>query len=476
MRRALLAAAAALGFGVANAGTAAAQAPFPFCAWWFETTATTTNVAFPDTSATYFTTPYTVTEPGMKIVVNGSYPETRFMSLTTYANTFGYFSVNGVQSQLTDYQIQPLPGSQNPWATVNASTGGSFSVAVQQDVGPGVANVLPILPVNSTANNNLPANVGFLVMRVYLPTGGPENVALPQVSIVYSNGSSAVLEKCSRKDSDDAQQSGLGAQVAKAINSIKNYDGPPPAPCAPTCPPDYQFFRATAATTGSFFPNAANAYLSMLFTPEKDKIVVIKMLAPTSPSVAGGTGTVPVAWPNAAYDVRYFSICTNVYAAPYPVVANNNTDGGAGVTFGCVADNEVVLVNGTATIVISRPSDRPSNANVANGYNWLPTSVLAPLAVEMVAIRNMLTTSGFTQSVLSVPQDANPASAQKAMGPYYPVVANCTKAQFESGASACVPKQSQVLPSSGKRPHDQLSLKYSSVLASLAALGVAWGL
>jgi hypothetical protein len=40
--------------GAFAAGLAAT--PFPFCSWWTETTATTVNVAFPDSNAAYWTT------------------------------------------------------------------------------------------------------------------------------------------------------------------------------------------------------------------------------------------------------------------------------------------------------------------------------------------------------------------------------------------------------------------------------------
>ena len=46
---------------------------FPYCSWWLETTPQTMNVAFPDTSATYWTTPY-LAQPGMSIEVAGTFP------------------------------------------------------------------------------------------------------------------------------------------------------------------------------------------------------------------------------------------------------------------------------------------------------------------------------------------------------------------------------------------------------------------
>jgi hypothetical protein len=43
----------------AQSGTSAGN--FPFCSWWTETTATSLNVAFPDASAAYWTTPLLIT-------------------------------------------------------------------------------------------------------------------------------------------------------------------------------------------------------------------------------------------------------------------------------------------------------------------------------------------------------------------------------------------------------------------------------
>ena len=55
MFRTLIAAAGLL--IVQSAGAVAeAPTPFPFCSWWTEMTATTVNVAFPDSNAAYWTT------------------------------------------------------------------------------------------------------------------------------------------------------------------------------------------------------------------------------------------------------------------------------------------------------------------------------------------------------------------------------------------------------------------------------------
>ena len=73
-------------------GMAEAPTPFPFCSWWIETTATTVNVAFPDSDTAYWTTPFAVTSDLTAIIVNGQYVDGRFFSLTAYNNSGGTYT------------------------------------------------------------------------------------------------------------------------------------------------------------------------------------------------------------------------------------------------------------------------------------------------------------------------------------------------------------------------------------------------
>jgi hypothetical protein len=420
---------------------------FPYCSWWLETTPQTMNVAFPDTSATYWTTPY-LALPGMSIEVAGSFPETRFLAFTAYNNAGGvYDSATGAPSQITDFDIVPAPSSQrpNPWAetsTPETPAGGTFTVTLRDGVDPGDVNALPILPPDPQPQGKAPANLGFLVMRVYLPEGDAQDVALPKLTVVNAKGKRTALPACSGKGSAAIGKIGKAAKFLSIMKQIKagTWPTPQPAPCTTDpdgCPPDNSFFRATSATTNSFFPNDANAYASMLFTPTPGKVVVIKMLAPTSPWNVEG-GTTPVPWPTDDYQLRYWSVCNNVYAAPYPVVANPKPP--KGMTYGCVADNAAVRDDaGYVTIAISPPKSRPSNATAANGVNWLPTSVSKPKDVEMVALRNMLASQGFANAIQNVPSGSDAAATAAVMGDYYPEVAVCTTAEFEqSGAAGCL--------------------------------------
>lgn len=417
---------------------------FPYCSWWLETTPQTMNVAFPDTSATYWTTPY-LALPGMSIEVAGSFPETRFLAFTAYNNAGGvYDSATGAPSQITDFDIVPAPSSQrpNPWAetsTPETPAGGTFTVTLRDGVDPGDVNALPILPPDPQPQGKAPANLGFLVMRVYLPEGDAQDVALPKLTVVDATGKRTALPACSGKGTAAIGKIGKAAKFLSIMKQIKagTWPTPQPAPCTTDpdgCPPENSFFRATSATTNSFFPNDANAYASMLFTPTPGEVVVIKMLAPTSPWNVEG-GTTPVPWPTDDYQLRYWSVCNNVYAAPYPVVANPKPP--KGMTYGCVADNAAVREEaGYVTIAISPPRSRPSNATTANGVNWLPTSVSKPKDVEMVALRNMLASEGFANAVQNVPSGSDAAATAVVMGAYYPEVAVCTTAEFEQGGAA----------------------------------------
>lgn len=108
----------------AHIPAAGATAPFPGCSWPVESTPTSANVLYPDSNSTYWTTPYRV-KPGMRIYLTGRYPTARYFSIQAYDNDAQPYSVGGVASSLTDYQITPSIG-RNPWsaaAGVTASMG-----------------------------------------------------------------------------------------------------------------------------------------------------------------------------------------------------------------------------------------------------------------------------------------------------------------------------------------------------------------
>jgi hypothetical protein len=432
-------------------GAASAAKPatsFPYCSWWAETTPETLNVAFPDAAATYWTTPFYV-EEGLELKVEGTYPDARYMSFNVYDEAGGSFEANEVQSGIADFEIEPDAGSVNPFQT-NGSAGGSFTVSISGAAKPGDANTLPLAP-EGEAGGEGGAPLGFLLYRVYLPTGGNTTVQLPRITLV-KDGKEVALPRCPKPSGGFAAVVRTKASATRAAQALAAKFQTKPSgrllkavlklgkalkggeegtkPCRGSeCPPPMKFFRASAESTNSFFPNVNNAYVSALIRPVAGTVVVVRGKAPTTPS-----GTSPVPWPQAGLQLRYFSLCNNVYRSPWPVVANPIA--GGGTEYGCAADYQTTLNKaGEYAYVVAKPGQRA--AVEAAGGTFVPLSTTQPHARQILIFRNMLPNESFTHAVQDAPANASPAGARKAMGAYYPRAYRCTLAQFEAGARAC---------------------------------------
>ncbi len=409
---------AAVGFlTVASTGASAAapQGTFPYCSWWAKTTPETLNVAFPDAAATYWTTPF-YAESGFEIKVEGTYPDARYMSFNVYDEAGGSFETNGVSSGIADYEIASNAGSVNPFQT-QGEPGGSFTVTLSGAAKPGDANTLPLAPEGEAGGSTAP--LGFLLYRVYLPTGGNATVQLPRLTLV-KDGVTATLPRCpvptgkvaaalrskvappkvARTLSAKLQGAPAG-QILKALlkigNTVKSGESSGTNPCRGSeCPPPMKFFRASAASTNSFFPNVDNAYVSALIRPLPGKVIVVRGKAPTTPS-----GTSPVPWPQSNLQLRYFSLCNNIYRSPWPVVANPTA--GGGTEYGCAADFETKLnAAGEYAYVVAKPSQRA--AIEESGGTFVPLSTTQPHARQILILRNMLPNETFTHAVQDAPR------------------------------------------------------------------------
>lgn len=416
---------------VVPAGAAPAPAPqgsFPYCSWWAKTTPETLNVAFPDAAATYWTTPF-YAEPGLEIKIEGTYPDARYMSFNVYDEAGGSFETNQVQSGIADYQIEPNVGSINPFQTKGAA-GGSFTVTISGAAKPGDVNPLPLAPEGEAGNG--PPPLGFLLYRVYLPTGGNSTVQLPKLTFVR-DGQPVTLPRCPSPSGKPSAPK----QVQKAFNAVLKLhkfrtreESESTQPCRGSeCPPAMEFFRASEKSTNSFFPNVNNAYVSAFIRPVANTVVVVRGKAPRTPS-----GTSPVPWPQAGLQLRYFSLCNNVYRSPWPVVANPLP--GAAAEYGCAADYQTKLNRrGEYAYVVAKPSQRTEIENA--GGTFVPLSTTQPNARQLLIFRNMLPSESFTHAVQNAPATGSPEGAAKAMGAYYPRAYRCTLAQFVAGAGAC---------------------------------------
>jgi len=410
-----------------SAGSAATRLgslpPFPYCGWWFVTTAQSVNVALPDTSAAYWTTPF-VAAPGLKIVIKGQYPNARFASVTVYNNAGGVFTRNGVSSGIVDYQIAPDPGSINPFQHVT-NRPGRFTIKIQRHVSRAQVNVLPMVP-RIPSKGIVPPGTGFIVYRVYLPNGGSfSSVKLPTVVLSFQ-GRTRSLPVCPWLGTTPHLPRFLSSVARHRVaTSLSTTAGRVNA--SSSTPPLLKFFRPMAATTNSFFPNVANAYVAALFQPTPGTVVVVRGKAATAPPDSSA-----MPWPNPSYNLRYWSLCNNENAPPDPVVVVPDPQTG-GQIYGCSADLNTTVVGGYYTYVLSSLADRPPSATTQNGITWLPYS--SQNVQNVLVLRNMLG-SAFPNSVQQVPQDGNPASAQAVMGPYYPQMAQCSVSTFATGGVA----------------------------------------
>ena len=374
----------------AVAGAATSPAPTagsaPRCAWPVAVGPDGVNAALDDSDAEYWVLPYKV-EPDLRVVLNGRFADARYTSLTTYDSASAPFTVNGVTSELSDYQTAPSPGSVNPWQET-APPGGSYRITVQSRVAAGERNVLPLAPTSTKDGST-----GYLVYRVYVPADA-SSPSLP--TVVFEQGAQkTTLPMCS----STSRMHSPGTSTAAESGGSTAAPG----------------FARSTSSTGSLFPNPDNAYLSeSLVPPGGNDVLVVRGQAPTTPA-----GDSPEPWPSSA-QVRYWSLCTYTDTFPLPVVMNTLPDGS--VDYGCRDDLSTSLdSHGYYTFVVGTEAQRSAIESVP-GVTFVPFSDSEP-TTHVILIRNLL--GDFPEAVQNVPADGSPATAQAVMGSFYPESAIC---------------------------------------------------
>jgi hypothetical protein len=383
------------------------------CGWFVDVSAQTLNVAAPDTHSNYWIQPYFLAQR-QQLVIHGTYPASRYFSFTAYG-------ANGLainDTALHDTQIVPDAGSVNPFTTPNPPTDPAelqYSVRVVSSQPPFTTdNTLAGLP------NGQSSGLGFLAYRLYLSTNtGDPTASVPLPTITTTAGT---LATCT------ASQQAVYERLLYPIASALVAAG---APDPSTVVRGADLFRRVGNLAG-LFPNPDNQYLAEATDWRPGTVVVIRGKAFTFPDTRhGGSVTEPT-------QVRYWSMCSNILANPYPAA-------------GCASDDETAVdAQGSYLYAISMPQDRPRNATAANGVTWLPWATprqsIGGVPPNITYLRTMLPASGFNQAVQAVPVPTAGESAQQAaadaaaaMGAYYPVGAVCTTVQFETkGPLSCL--------------------------------------
>jgi hypothetical protein len=409
-----LTAAAAIAMSGPQAAAYAASgqgAPVTPACGWHGPYLVTDNVPLGDSAAAYWLMPFTV-QDGLRIVLDGRYPDSRYTSLQVYSSGTELFSTNGVSSALADYRIDPDPSSVNPWQHAAGRAGDAYTVTLQSDVAPGRANVLPLAPAGTAAGT-----AGYLQYRVYLPARGDfSRIPVPKVTFTLDGVSTRVPACPPPAPITAAPAAPLGAAAA------------PAAATSGAAAQGVEF--AGPVLSGAGFPNADSGYLlAVVTTPPADgDVLVIRGKAPTA-----ARGSHPSPWPARGVDVQYWSLCDYLGTALLPLVANRLPDGA--VDYGCRYDSQVTLDHGYYTFVVGTEAQRAAIGQIP-GATFLPFSAAYPTTAHVLVLRNMLVNPGFAEAVQNVPGNGNPASAAAVMGPYYPRTAICPLATLASGGPA----------------------------------------
>jgi hypothetical protein len=407
----------------------------PSCAWPIETTGTgLTNVAYPDTSATYWTMPFDSVR-WKAMIVTGTYPDARFFSFVSYVAT------GASVDSLVDLDINPDPENTNPFRPGSAAGPHNYSVTISRDDRANYNNYLALGD----------SRLAWVIYRVYVPNKGLDReggVDLPAVTLVGRDGSTRPIPSCAFSDLSAAAQAVTMALDSNGFGNIAKWLERQLAQlgdkggAAPVCQPE-PLVSWIPKNTGGYFPNPANKYIAtpgLCFQP--NRIVVVRGKGAIVPDTYNGT---PV-WQPPGIQMRYWSMCNNNQHAPFPVVA-------------CQPDLGTKLdAEGFYTYVLSRdesattPPEPPSW--LPSGATWLPWGSLA--VSNILIFRNMLPESDFNQTVQTAIEDGCVVNNQRGvtppraevvregecahavMGDYYPTAVYCDKQLFiAQGLQGC---------------------------------------
>jgi hypothetical protein len=385
------------GFGAA---TSRAAAPIlPVCSWPFEVTGHgITNVATPDTNATYWVMALDLSF-WRAMVIHGQYPDARFFNFTSYTAT------GALIDTIFDANVVPDPGNTNPFAEPGPDTAGNYTLTIGA-ANPGAGNFL------STGGGRF----AFVVYRIYLPDKGLDRtggVGVPKVTLLGLDGNSTTLKPCPFADAETSLgnltlllEAAGATDAAKFLGQILSLANQSPAgTCSPNQAGPTPVIFSSTVPGENFFPNPQTTYFqtaNLCFQP--NQILVIRGQAATFPNTYLGGSVFQPAF-DTQIQLRYWSMCNNVGVLPNPVVA-------------CDADAATELdQNQFYTYVISNDPAPPSW--LPPGVTWLPWG---PTSFPITLIfRNLLPENSFVPA-----------------GAYVPIGAFCSRSQFTTqGWQSC---------------------------------------
>jgi hypothetical protein len=404
------------------------------------------NIAYPDAATFYWASVFTVPQ-GAKLVFEGKYPRSRYMSFISYDE-----AGRPIES-VADYLVKPQPGSVNPFLP-NADR-----TAIARDYRVEVVDGRPD-PNQKTGMNlvgqtrdklNAPKygpapGQQVVLYRIYVADKGTDetgNAGLPVPVLTMPDGkvlrgadTCAALRVRQPLQLDPAAMAVPMAKYHELLQAAAKIGPLHPATNPPTW---YQQLDRDALyaiytgdkisadarkSEGGFYPNLDNQYIRTIVNRKHGKVFVVRGKAPTTPRTFNGDAKM------GSGDLRYWSFCSNQGFANTRVNA-------------CVHDENVpVGPDGYYTVVLSRAADRPRNAIAQCGIAWLPMADDGDGAVDadvtVLQLRHMLGAGEFKNAIQNI---GRPGDEAKDMGPYFPQGHYITTSAFETALPCQIEKR-----------------------------------
>ena len=403
------------------------------------------NFVYADSNAIYQCSSFDLPD-GAELIFEGEFPHSRHSSWTVYGGD-GQGTPGGQGShQIIDTEIVPGDGSVNPFinGTNRKSKKRSYTMRLTNDLIP--PDKEDREPNTLYGSGPRPGPFGnFVCHRIYVPDQRTEpfgDTELPRVTLVQEDGTELRgQEMCAAVDALNKgfglPPQAIGFDLAEYVGLRQAGLGPGTTP--PTHPalnpPDFRaFFTADHQRCIFFTPwadcgdpvynpdgvglgNPSNRYIETYIDKGFGDVLVLRAKKPTTPSTWHGNPFVP----DLDYDLVYYSVCPQESLATWRVGD-------------CIFDEELPTdAEGFYTLVLSRPSHRPDNANEKCDVAWASTPPAGDGAGDLwlsnIWIRFMLPSENFDEAAQNV---ENPGDEAAVMGPYLPQGEYMSKEDFEA--------------------------------------------
>lgn len=385
------------------------------------------NFAYPDTGANYWHAGYTLPE-GASLTLHGEYPYARYISLNSYrADT-------SPATAITDKDIIADDGSFNPYiqGAERQKQLREYTLAIAQGQPEGE------LAANTLFDYAEQGSKAVLIYRVYVSDDGENEqggVELPAVELTLSTGEQLFGQQACdalQVDSDNLEIPLVPKETYAKIRLNPAFD-PAKTPAIWRAAYNGAFgiqcnflgnCEGEPQRQVNFYANADNQYVSTFLNSDFGEVAVTRGKLPKVPNTLSGE----TIFDESASQVRYWSICQNEYYSQ--------------VVTACLFDEELIVDgDGYYTVVTSPRVNKPTNAKLECGFNYLPWTEQGDgfgrvveggnnkLNEALLIVRNMLPKADFAQAIQNT---SVPGDEYAIMGEYLPTTEYMSLADFEA--------------------------------------------